>query len=620
MSSKTSLFNRSLIRGDWRHYWPLFFIYTFIMLLSLPISVANYIGEYTNGYYDAAVTKALAAETGIYSSMGFAVGMAAVFGVLFIMAVFSYIYSGRASDLLHAMPVKRETLFVSHMASAFQMMTAGNLIAAVIGLVVALSKGAAGGGAIGALGQWLLAAECSDVFFLGFASICAQATGWLLAVPVVYLGMNVVVYAVTEVIKSTASGFYYGYAYVTPTGLEKWLTPLLQMSDVCDDFRQWSDTGNTWVCAMPDEFVPTMLIYAAAGVIICAGALVMYRARKSESAGEAVAFGFLKPVVLYVISFAGAVGLGLGVYVLFSAQSFPVLLVCQLVTGLICYFGVQMLIYKSFAVLNKNNIIGAAALCLVVCAVSGCIRADITGYQKRIPDAASVEKIKVSESVVNVYAEVTGTEAIEKCISLHECIAAQGSSETDEASVTDYINIEYTLKNGRVMCRNYAYYITPYSETHAATNALVNDIEVKQKVLESFTEETLLAAAHGSELTILTGDITYYSGIGIYGYESYDELTLSAEDTTAILEALRLDMQEQGSYDVLSGVNLCSVYFSLYASPEVYAGGYIRPDYSNTWAVLEAKDLLDRQLAYAPDDYYNVSDGIWTYDSGYAFG
>ena len=60
-------------------------------------------------------------------------------------------------------------------------------------------------------------------------------------------------------------------------------------------------------------------------------------------------FRWLRPVVLYVISLAGGMGLGILLwYMVSGGGSMTVLVLCQIVTGLIVYFGVQMLLHKSF--------------------------------------------------------------------------------------------------------------------------------------------------------------------------------------------------------------------------------------------------------------------------------
>lgn len=52
-------------------------------------------------------------------------------------------------------------------------------------------------------------------------------------------------------------------------------------------------------------------LYLAVAVLLAAVAYCFYRARHSETAGDAIVFPWLRPVVLYVIALAGGMGLGI---------------------------------------------------------------------------------------------------------------------------------------------------------------------------------------------------------------------------------------------------------------------------------------------------------------------
>ena len=83
--------------------------------------------------------------------------------------------------LMHTLPVTRTSQFFTHFLSGFGLLSAGNLL---IFLLSALAMMPSGSVDWAALGLWLLVTELLELFFLSLGTLCAMATGWLLAIPV----------------------------------------------------------------------------------------------------------------------------------------------------------------------------------------------------------------------------------------------------------------------------------------------------------------------------------------------------------------------------------------------------------------------------------------------------
>ena len=232
MPRKTSFCNRALLRSDVKRYWPLLFLYVavWVMILPLPIlqagrwmgSVEHIQGEIHNTIYNA-----------LFGS----IVMALLFGCLTAMAVWSYLMTTRAVGLLHALPVTRTEQFLSHSIAGLGMLTVGNVF------IFLLSAACCAGRSYvdwAILGAWLLLTELMELFFFALASLCAMATGWLLAIPVLYGAVNTIAILLHAVVQAMANIFYYGYSTTGPAKAVMWLTPVGRIwTAIGDDTSYW---------------------------------------------------------------------------------------------------------------------------------------------------------------------------------------------------------------------------------------------------------------------------------------------------------------------------------------------------------------------------------------------
>ena len=152
-------------------------------------------------------------------SMG--VIMAFVFGGVLAMALYSYLMNSRSVGLIHSLPLKRQTLFFTQLLTGFAMLTAGNLLVVLVSLLVC--------GEPGPLLVWLAVVTLAEIFFLALGTLCAMLTGWLLAVPVLYVGINFLVMVVMQLIHWLAELFIFGYQGDGFGSFTLWCTPVVQL-------------------------------------------------------------------------------------------------------------------------------------------------------------------------------------------------------------------------------------------------------------------------------------------------------------------------------------------------------------------------------------------------------
>lgn len=219
----------------------------------------------------------------------------------------------------------------------------------------------------------------------------------------------------------------------------------------------------------------------------------LYKKRPSETAGDAMSFRWLRPIARWSIGLCGGLGLGLFLrYTAFIDGGFACLLICQLVMGVICFFAAQMLLQKKFRIFNKRWWLETAAMVLVLAAVTVCVKLDITGYQHRVPDAEDVTSVRFSAS----YADFTADDpaAVESVISLHRAILEQYDEtgerlenqtylDTEGGPITRYVRVDYQLRNGTSLCREWRVSIVNGSDVHRLLTQLVNRTDSRESLI-----------------------------------------------------------------------------------------------------------------------------------------
>ena len=490
---------RALARSDFRRFWPLLFGYAVLWLCALPLSLWS-----RHDYLSSRrPMEAMASVSNyFYNASRASIYVSAFFAVLLAMALFAYLMNSRSVGLMHSLPITRGRQFATHFAVGVVMFTAVHLATALLTLPVQAALGAVN---MRGTWEWFAAAELTSLFFFALATLCALITGWLLAVPVIYTGINFLFAAFYLLFSTMTQLFYWGYESAGWPAWVNWLTPFVRLYQAAtttgaeDEIPYGVENGARYYFDyLPADFWKTLLIYTVAAVIFIVVAWLFCRARRSETAGDAIVFPWLHPIVLYVISLAGGMGLGILLwYMVSNTQSIVALLLCQIVAGLIVYFGVQMLLHKSFKVFNRRGWLGAAALTAALVILCLVIRFDAFGVQKYVPDVNQIESAEINTYAYDDIPSVRGLkdpQGLEKLTALHKAILEQGrpaSQEIDQINSIptseytgdqDYFtfSIDYTLKDGNTIRRSYSQIVRRGTPLYEAANAFYNDSAVRQ--------------------------------------------------------------------------------------------------------------------------------------------
>ena len=510
MQSKTSFskyFNATLFRRNLTRFWPLWGMASFAgSLFPLALLVQflrdedfylwNRPLDFTEIYYYAAA---------------YAVPVVSLlYAILCAMLVWSYLYNSRSVGLLHTLPIRREGLFFTNFLSGMAMMLIPYVIVGALCVLVSVV-----GGCFDAkgLGVTILAVLGLSFFYFATATAAAFITGNIFALPAVYFLLHFLAVMLDWLVCTFSQGFIFGLSGGY-SGVVEWLSPTvylenhLRVSGTYEEvFQRGELTGTGYytdvLTAVELQNLWLVGVYALAGAALLAIAWLLYRRRRSESAGDVVAVGWMKPVFRCGVTGLAALLGGLLLYELFwrsfqESQYYEVLplLVCMLVAGAIGYYGASMLLAKSLRVFRGSwrGLLLTAAGCALVCAV---LHFDVLGVADRVPEVSRVEKMTLYTADNNYTFYPDEDEALmERVRAVHQAITADRDYIVGVTGQEDWwsqpvigdasFHVTYYLSSGLKVERNYYVPISRQRLAQEGTydnllDSLVNSDEMKDR-------------------------------------------------------------------------------------------------------------------------------------------
>ncbi len=485
MKSKTSYFNRTLFTNLYKRFWPIFLAYILVWAAVLPIGLNSNLRW--NSYSDAEFNPILRAAYYVLTT-GYLGGalISAVFAMLIAMAAFSYLYNSRSVSMMCSLPIKREGVFISVFTAGFVGMFVSNILIILITLAIEAMYGAVG---ISYLLQWFAMVFLCNLFFYGFATLCASLTGHILVMPVVFIILNFTAFVVETIIRTVTSFFIYGVSSsgLLSTGNLLYLTPILRLTATKGIYTSGVDLPNGAFQPMSYQYLDWKILglYALVGIVFAVLAMLLIRHRRMETAGDVVAVKPLKPIFKYCLTLGCALVFGAILFSITisngsrvgSVSNMLIMLVYMLIGAFIGYFAAEMLMQKTLRVFAGKNWIGLLITAAVITGLMFCGEYDVFGYEKRLPNASEVQGVSIS--VMGEEALLELPENIEAAISLQNDIVTNKAKNEELLQSPDYdyntynVNFVYTMKNGKLIER---YYNLCYEQNGdiAKLNSLMN--------------------------------------------------------------------------------------------------------------------------------------------------
>ena len=525
MRSKTSCFNGTLFRKNLSRYWPLWGLASFggaMFPLAMLLELLH------NGFR---FWSPLETRQAYYTVLSYGVPVISiVYAILCAMAVWNYLYNARSVGMMHTLPIRREGLFVTNVLSGLTMMAIPYAVTGVLLVLVTMLFG--GFEPVGVL-VTVLGVMGESLFFFGLATFCAFIVGNVFMLPALYGLLNFIAVLTDFMVNLLAQGFCFGLNS-SYSGTVEWLSPVVylvqKISPNSTYETQWVtdrlggqryETSVLTSVTLENGWL--IAAYAAAGAALLGLAWLLYRRRRSESAGDVVAVGWMKPVFRYGCAAYAAILGGRLLYALLwdsfqSGRYFTVLpmILCMIAGGAIGYYAASMLLAKTPRVF-KTTWKGMLAVALGCAALCGAMKCDLFGVVRRVPAPDSVKLVNVYAAGSNYYLTPGKDDAlIEKVRTLHQTIiddkdyimsTAEGRSvymETEEGSYTigapaseivstsvssfanTSVRFTYTLNSGLKVERRYNLYLTQNRMDQEDTydhllDQLINSQEMRQK-------------------------------------------------------------------------------------------------------------------------------------------
>ena len=456
MKQKTSYFNWGISRSYLKRCWPLWAVYFAVLLLCLPAAIPDYLSRNYAGDYNNLVSSINGMILNV-ARVSFTISFFTA--IIAAMVVYSYLYNTRACGMMNALPIRRETAFVTAYLTGLVPLILADILTALITYAVYAHYGVIH---LKYLMVFVAYAVMGNIAFFGFASFCAVLTGNIAVLPVVYVLLNVLAYIANGAFNALRGFLTYGYIAVV--GKIRRLSPIIALSDSRDlDYNDIMAVGADGLQHATGEFTihgtGLVVAYCAAGLILAALALAIYRKRDMEHAGDVVAIPVLKPVFKYCMS----VGCGVVCAIVFydwlfnstfgSTGKTAVIMAVLMVLGAgVGYFAAEMLMQKTLDVFHqgwKGYLITACALV----AFTACIELDVTGYETAQPELDEIEYVYINSG----YGDTTRLESREELAAVlaYHREVMDGKHINENAGQTRWFNVNYTLKNGKEFARDY---------------------------------------------------------------------------------------------------------------------------------------------------------------------
>lgn len=570
-----SCFNPALLRSDLRRCWPLLAGYTFLWFLILPLRMWNDVDPSPDDFLLQARSTAMEI---LGTSTTAAIWMNLIFGIMLAMALFTYLSSPRGTYGMHSFPASRGCQFRTHVLCGVGCVAVSNVLICLLSAQNGVTHW-------GASLSWLVFSLVTFLLFFALGSFCCMLCGWLPAMAVAYGAVNCVAIFCRILADGMCSTFYPSYNDTVYSmgrnNIVTWLTPVLRLH--LDLQEMYAEDGTFVLTASAWK---SLLVYGIAALVLLVAGALLYRIRRSEASGDTLAFRPLRPVVRWAVGLLGGLGLGLVLAEMLNCTgNTQALLACIVTLGLVCMIGTQMLIARTPRVFGKlwPELL---ALCIALVALCLCIRADVFGYERRVPQVSQVESVGIYQrSIYRNTAKITDPEEIGAIVQAHRYLAgrAAGENRTPDSSEINTIYITYNLKNGGTLSRKYPL----RSEDLTAVRAMLESETFRRSLVLDDTGMTAEKLIHG-----------------YIGYPNKDmDRELSAQESKLLYQTLLEDIAHMNMLDPDLYVYQDTVLQIMLDSDERTVSARLNPQCTRTLALLQEWGIIS-----SPGEAFNATE------------
>ena len=480
MKSKIFCFNPTIFKKNMTHFWPIWLLFQAYLICCIPIGIWTNLRTYINWDYTAREAQYLALKDAL--TMGISATPLFLVAIIAAMALYSYLYTAKAANMFHALPVNRCELFVTNYASGLCCLILPEVITFVIAVFVCVANQMT---CIQYLLWWLLYVVVMTFFAFSMATFVAMITGQMFALPIYFVIANFLYVAIRYIFSMMVNLISYGIRIGWRPGNSGMLSPWYFMETHLSVQMKYDDSLKNFAGL---RFVGEkyLVIYAVAAVVFAVAAWLLYRKRQIETAGDVISVNWVKPLFRWGFAISGGCMLSvLSVQSLLSVNNIPVfagIVIFIIIFGFLFFFAAEMVLCKNFKVITKKRLVEWGAFTLVSIACLAVIRFDVFGVEKVVPESSEVKAAFLTLSYPVQYTE----DDVDELLELHQrFIQEKGELQKLNQNDTESVTIRYILKDGSTISREYPILLNEKTvhETEGITADVVNILQRPENIV-----------------------------------------------------------------------------------------------------------------------------------------
>ena len=535
-----------------------FILYLVAMVIFGPI---GFLMEYPNTVnrlmhaeqYSSSVSMPSLAAIGLLTTVGAS--------IVIPMVIFSYLDNRRAMDTFHALPVTRGKQFLGTITAGLFLLFVPFVVAilpvmAVVDIMQACAYTMN-------RGNELVWANISSTFTGEYLQVTLTVAVTAL---MFYMLMSFLMFCCSTILES--AGYFaivmLGYVALVSMGMNQignatfgftrngfWLTDVLLRFSPLYYFISPGRRLNVWPYALQ-----IMLLAIVFGLLAWRRAV----SRKSEQAG-----GYIWSPVYYIVAMGGSLAVGLALFRMLEGSGAVFALFTGSVLGILAYIILDTVRNRGFKNIVRSLVTGVAGVVgvgvfSVLVAVTGTF-----GYESWLPTEDDIASVSISDDNFLDGFPLSDAESIHQVVSFHQAVLSNQKTVEDGLNLplveylpfefddnqaayaygeTTVVDIEYTMKNGRVITRQYnnvPLTLTRYLYQIAGSTAYSCAIADQ---LETFSETLPMTAYEYGIDENWRYEFQIADQMGIY-LSNTTTMPLSEQDARAFLAAMGEDFRRR---------------------------------------------------------------------------
>lgn len=431
MKLKTSFFNPTVLRKDVTRFAPVWGLYTVFMLMAVFLIWAN---ENEPAWF-AADAPYIMMVMGVVNF--FYAGICA-------LLLFGDLFQSKMAGTLHAMPMRREGWFMTHLCAGILFCIGPNALGTVIASMILQEY-------CYLAFLWLAIMILQFLFFFGVGAFSVQCAGNKLGAVAVYGLFNLLSVLVAFLVDT----FYAPVLYGIQTDWEAICThsPVVGFSTF-----QYVDMlyDNMYGIARFEGFLGEqwryLFIAAAVGFVLLGASVLLYRSRHMESAGDFMAVKPAAPVFLVIYTLC----VGAVLYFIADQLNTDAEYAFLLIGFAIGFFTGFMLLEKKVNVFQLKKWIGLGVLTLAFFLTVAITWMDPAGITRYVPEASQIKSVQVSPYASDYYLDYESlvleeAKDVQTILDLHSQIVENRYSGNADLC----LRLRYNLRSGVTVDRTY---------------------------------------------------------------------------------------------------------------------------------------------------------------------